>query len=116
MSHDLRLALAHGRIQADFTMMDVLGFIVIWALLSLITLGIGLFFLPYAMAKFIINSITIYDNEDRRVGKLSCNLSAGKQIGHLILWLFLTLITVGIAYPFYVFGVFRTALNDTEIV
>ena len=112
---DTHAALAHGRIQVDFTMMDVLGHLVIWLLLSLITLGIALFFWPYAAAKFVINNITIYDNANRRVGKLKCDLSAGTQIGHIVLWLLLTIITLGLAYPFYIFGIIRTALNNTEI-
>ena len=116
MSQDLRVALTHGRIAVGFTMMDVFGHTIIWTVISIITLGVGLFFWPYAALKLIINSITIYDSSDARIGKLNCDLSAGQQIGHIILWIVITLITLGIAFPFYLFGVARTVLNKTEIV
>lgn len=116
MSHELRMSLSHGHIKADFSMADVLGHIIIWLLISVITLGIGLFFWPYAAFKLIINGIAVYDYSGGKVGKFHCNLSAGQQIGHIILWIFISVITVGLAFPFYLFGVARTALNKTEIV
>jgi hypothetical protein len=39
MSQDLRVTLAHGRIDVGFTMMDVLGHMIIWTVISIITLG-----------------------------------------------------------------------------
>ncbi|HFD39820.1 MAG TPA: hypothetical protein ENJ31_08275 [Anaerolineae bacterium] len=96
-------------------MVDVLGHLLLWLLISVVTLGIGLFFWPYATSKFVINSISIYDNTNARVGQLRCNLSAGGQLGHIILWMIISVITLGLAYPFYLFGVIRTALNKTEI-
>ena len=115
MTQDVRLALTHGRIGVGFTMMDVLGHVIMWTIISIITFGVGLFFWPYASSKFIINSLTLYDNADARIGKLRCNLSASSQIGHIILWVFISIITAGLAFPFYLFGVVRTALNNTEI-
>jgi len=116
MSQELQTALSHGRVKADFSMMDVVGHIIIWTIISIITFGIGLFFWPYAASKLLINSVDIYDGSDQRVGHLKCNLSAGQQIGHIILWFFITLITFGLAFPFYLFGIVRTAINQTEIV
>ena len=116
MAESMRQTLAHGRIAVSFTMMDVVGHIILWLIISTVTLGIGLFFWPYSAAKMIINSITVYDSSDTRVGKLQCQLSAGQQIGHIILWLVISVVTLGIGFPFYLFGVARTALNKTEIV
>lgn len=116
MSHDLRGVLAHGKLHVNFTMMDVLGHIIIWTILSIITFGIGGFFWPYAALKLIINNLEIQDNTGARVGKFNCTLSAGQQIGHILLWLILTVITFGLAFPFYLFGVVRTAFNQTEII
>ncbi len=116
MSTEIRSVLAHGRIGVDFSMMDVLGHVIIWTLISIFTAGIGLFFWPYASSKFIINNIILYDHADARVGRLQCNLSAGSQIGHIVLWIFISMITAGLAFPFYMFGVVRTALNRTTIL
>jgi len=87
MSESIRQSLAHGRIGVSFTMMDVVGHVILWLIISVVTLGVGLFFWPYSAAKMIINGITIYDSGDVRVGKLQCQLSAGQQIGHIVLWL-----------------------------
>lgn len=116
MAHELRSTLSHGRLAVGFTMMDIFGHFIIWTIISLITFGIGLFFWPYAAIKLIVNNITIYDNSDSRVGKLQCNVSAGQQVGHIILWILITAITFGLAFPFYLFGVARTVINQTEIV
>ena len=116
MSLELRSSLAHGRVEVGFSMMDILGHIIIWTIISIITLGIGLFFWPYAATKLIIGSLVLYDNNNAKVGKLKCDLSAGSQIGHIFLWILITVITLGLAFPFYLFGVVRTALNKTEIV
>ena len=116
MSESIRQTLSHGRIAVNFTMTDVIGHVIIWLIISVVTLGIGLFFWPYSAAKMIINGITVYDSSDVRVGKLQCQLSAGHQIGHIILWLVITIVTFGIGFPFYLFGVARTALNKTEII
>lgn len=116
MAEGIRQTLAHGRIAVTFTMMDVIGHIIIWLIISIFTLGIGLFFWPYSAGKMIVNGVVIYDNNDGRVGKLHCDLSAGRQVGHIVLWIVISVITVGIGFPFYLFGVARTVLNNTEIV
>lgn len=116
MSENLRATLIHGRVSVGFTMMDIVGHIIIWTIISVVTLGIGFFFWPYAASKLIINSISIYDSSDNKVGRLNCTLSAGQQVGHIIVWILISIVTLGLGVPFYLFGVIRTALNQTEIV
>ncbi len=108
--------LHHGHTRLNLTMMDVLGHLIIWILISIVTFGIGLFFWPYASAKLIINAIELEDRTRSSVGRLECQLSAGQQIGHILLWILLSIITLGVAYPFYIFGVVRTAIDRTRIV
>lgn len=116
MGISTRPALHDGNLKTELTMTGVLGHFIIWLLISVITLGVGLFFWPYAAAKLILNATEIQDSNGLRVGRLECSISAGTQIGHIVLWLLLTVITFGIAYPFYIFGVARTAINETRIV
>ena len=99
-----------GRIYTKLTMMEVLGHLIIWAVISVITFGIGALFWPYAAAKLILNSIVI---ENRPV---RCDIGVGGQIGHIILWGILIFFTLGIAFPFYIYGVMRTAINASRIV
>ena len=116
MSQQEAAQLHNGRTIINLTMLDVLGHLIIWLILSIITLGIGLFFWPYASAKMIINAIEIEDRSRSSLGRLQCDVSFGQQIGHILLWILLTIVTLGIAYPFYIFGVARKVINETRIV
>ena len=104
-----------GKLRTTLTMGEVLGHVVIWLLLSIITLGVGLFFWPYAAMRMILNSIEVY-TETRGFRRCKCELGFSEQVGHIIIWLVISICTAGLAYPFYVFGVARTAINRTEVV
>ena len=105
--------LSHGKIHLDLSMWDVLGHFVIWLILSVITLGIGLMFWPYAAAKLVIDHMEVHNASGARLGYLECKTSFGRQIGHIALWTLLVVCTLGLAYPFYLFGVARVALANT---
>ena len=105
-----------GKLKAGFTVGSVLGHIIIWILLSVVTLGIAAFFWPYAAAKLIINNATVYDNSGTVTGQLKCNLTIGGQIGHILLWILISIITFGIGLPFYFYGVARKAIDNTVFV
>ena len=115
MTQELMALIRGGQIRSELTMLEAIGHIVLWLVISLITLGIGLFFWPYSAAKLIINRTVLYDAQGNRIGKLQCRLSASQQIGHILLWILLSLITLGLAFPLYTFGIARAALNNTEI-
>lgn len=98
------------RIYTKLTMADVLGHFIIWAILIGVTFGIGALFWPYSAAKLILNSMVIGDRQVR------CELGAGGKIGHAILWGILIICTLGLASPFYIFGVVRTAIDESRLV
>lgn len=106
---------AGGRVEAQVTFGDILGHGILWILISVITLGIGAFFYPYSFSKFIINRTFIWDGEGKR-SRLRCDLDAGSQLGHILVWILLTVITVGLAFPFYLYKVWHLALNHTSIL
>jgi hypothetical protein len=83
--------------------------------LIVISLGIGLFFYPYSFSKFVLNRTYIISAANQRA-KLVCDLDIASQLGHIIGWFFLTLITFGIAYPFYLYKTWNFALNRTHLV
>ena len=102
-----------GRIEAQITFGEILGHAVLWLLIIIVTLGIGFFFYPYSFSKFVINRTYIVTNNQQM--KLVCDLDVASQIGHIIGWMHLTLITFGIAYPFYLYKTWNFALNHTRI-
>ncbi|MYD08854.1 MAG: hypothetical protein F4X02_02310 [Chloroflexi bacterium] len=107
--------LAIGRCRAQLSIFQVIGHVVIWLIISTVTLGIGALFWPYAAAKLILESIILTDETGHPSARLRCNMGAGEQIGHAVLWLILIILTGGLAGLCYLFGVAHFAINRTEL-
>ena len=99
--------------QSTVSVLDILGHGLLWIVIIIITIGIGLFFYPYSFAKFVLNrsSVTI----DGGVRQVRCELDLASQIGHILLWILLTLVTLGLAYPFYLYKVWALAVNRSYL-
>ena len=102
-----------GTVNSDLSLLDIVGHVVIWVVLSAITLGAGLLFWPYAAGKLIINSISFRDSTKSR--RLRCDLTITQQVGHVVIWGILIVCTAGILAPFYLFGVAKTLIDATVI-
>ena len=100
-------------VKSNLSMLDVFGHIIIWLVVCVLTLGIGLLFWPYSAVKLVLNSMVLESKDG--TGRVRCELSLGSSIGHLILWAILIVCTFGIAYPFYIFGVARTAIDKATV-
>ncbi|MGM5989807.1 DUF6693 family protein [Vibrio furnissii] len=102
------------KLKSEITVLDVLGHLIIWALLSLVTFGIALFFFPYSFSKFVINRTSLID--DRGIErKMQCDIDLFSNLGHVILWLIISVLTLGIGYVFYFYRVWNYALNNTSV-
>ena len=106
--------IAEYRVSVKFTMWDVLLHLLKWTIITILTLGFGIFFWPYSSAKFIIESTVIHHS--RHSLKFICHLSLWNQLGHILIWMLLSIITCGIALPFYLYSVVRTSLHSTRAV
>jgi hypothetical protein len=106
----------NGRVSIDLPFLDILGHAVLWIILSIVTLGIGLFFLPYSFGKFVVNRTYLVDPDGRRIGRLQCELDVSSQIGHILIWLIISVITLGIGYIFYLYKVWGFVLNKTRVI
>jgi len=100
------------KLKADVAIFDIIGHLLMWLILSIITLGIGLFFYPYSFSKFIINRTSIID-ESGVSWKLKCNIDLFSDIGHVILWIIISVLTLGLGFIFYFYRVWNYALNNT---
>ena len=105
-----------GRMRSEMTIAQVVGHVVIWLIVTMITFGIGAFFWPYATAKLIIESIVITDEFGGNTARPRCAVKFGEQVGHALLWLILIVVTGGIAAPFYLFAVAHIAIGRSELV
>ncbi len=85
-------------------------------LLTIVTLGLALFFLPYAWAAKFLNGTEVYGADGALLGVLEVEISVMDQLVHILGWILLSVVTLDIALPFYRIGVCRTILNHTRIV
>ena len=104
------------RFKCDFGMVETIGQVLIWILLTIVTLGLALIVFPYYFNKVVLNRTEVLDAGGRAIGKLDCQFNLGSSIGHVIVWVILIIITLGIAAFFYAYRVLRVLLNDTRIV
>lgn len=103
-------------LQCEYGLVEAIGFIILWIVLTIITLGIGSFFAIYYFNKSIINKTYVIDKKGQRIARLNCDLNLAEMIGHIVVWILLTIITLGIGLIFYTFRTMRLCLNKTAIV
>lgn len=102
-------------IKANLSILDIIGHLIIWVLLTLITFGIALFFFPYSFARFVINRTSVIDNASGVEQKMVCDINIFSNIGHIILWMIISFLTLGLGYIFYFYRVWNYALNNTRV-
>ena len=86
------------KLKCEFSVGEAIGQLVIWVLLSVVTLGLALFVLPYYFVKAPINRTSLIDGTGRKVARLHVDVSFGDILGHALVWLLLTIVTLGLAY------------------
>lgn len=101
-------------IKADLSIFDIIGHLIIWVVLSIITLGIALFFFPYSFSRFVINRTSVVDAAGVE-RKMVCDINLFSNIGHIILWMLISLVTFGLGYIFYFYRVWNYALNNSRV-
>ena len=105
-----------GRLRSNLSAFEILGHVAIGLVISILTVGVGVVFFPYATAKVIIGSITVVDGYGRATARLRCNFTLAEVVGHGILSACAIIFTGGLAAPFYLFSLAHFVLNRTELV
>jgi hypothetical protein len=103
------------QLQTNIKFINILGHLWIWFFLTIFTLGTALYFYPYYFFKFAINK-TYFVTNDGIEKKLVCELSVLSKIGYILMWIIITLLTVGIGYPFYLYKVWSYCIKKTRII
>ncbi|QKV19226.1 DUF898 family protein [Oricola thermophila] len=104
-----------GGLQCEFNILESLGYVILWIILCIFTIGIGLFVMPYYFYKAILNKTWIVNASGEKIYRFQCDLNIFEMIGHIILWIILTVITLGIALIFYYFRTLRLCINRTYL-
>ena len=101
------------KLKAYIAIFDIIIHLLLWLFLSFITFGIALIFAPYSFSKFIINRTEIID-QNGVAHALECDIDLFGNIGHMIIWFIISIVTFGIGYLFYTYRVWNYALNSSE--
>lgn len=104
------------QLKSELGFMDVLGHVIIWILLTLVTFGLALFVFPYYMQRFIISKTYAYNDQGQRVGRLVCTIDLASMIGNIILWAIISIITFGIGYLVFMYKITAHCMSHTKVV
>lgn len=104
----------NGRLSTELTMVQCIGHAILWFVIIICTFGTGAMFYPYALARFVINR-TVITQSGRPVARLVCEVDFFSQLGHLVIWLLLSIVTFGLAYLVFLYGVGRHIANNTRM-
>ena len=102
------------KLKADIGVLDIVIHILMWIVLSFITLGIAMFFYPYSFAKFVINRSVLIDDMGRE-RTMDCQTDIIGNIWHILIWAIISIVTFGLGYVFYFYKVWNYSLNATVI-
>lgn len=102
------------RVRCNVGVGSIIVHIIMWFFLSIITFGIALFFFPYSFAKLIINASELTD-ETGFNQPFICETDMFGNLGHVIIWAIISILTLGIGYAFYFYKVWNYSLNNTRV-
>lgn len=89
--------------------------VIIWVLISIITLGLGLFVAPYYILKAPINRTKLIASDGTVLASLHVEVNLAEIIGHMIIWVLLSIVTFGLAIILYQFAVMKRLLNAVVV-
>jgi uncharacterized membrane protein YjgN (DUF898 family) len=104
-----------GRLKCSFSIVESIGSVVLWIILTIVTLGLALIVFPYYLNRAVLNKTELLDGSGRPIGRLNCTFNVGHSIGHVILWVLLIIVTLGLASFLYAYRVIRVVLNETRV-
>jgi hypothetical protein len=103
------------KLRCDISLTNILGHVLVWVFLGLISCGFAWFLFPYSFGRAIIDATTLVDQTGRPLGRLKCKSNVGDHVGHALLWFLLSICTLGIAAFFFLYRVWSDLLNATVV-
>ncbi|KAF0175303.1 MAG: hypothetical protein FD162_606 [Rhodobacteraceae bacterium] len=103
------------KLACDFSVSEGVGTVILWVIISILTLGLGLFVAPYYILKAPINRTKLIAADGSVIGQLHVDVVLTEIIGHAVIWVLLSIITLGLALIVYQFAVMKRLLNGVVI-
>ncbi|WP_446737632.1 DUF6693 family protein [Rhizobium sp. CFBP 8762] len=104
-----------AKLKCRFSTTEAIGSVILWIVLTVVTLGLALIVFPYYFNRAVLNKTELVDVSGRAIGRLNCTFNIGHSIGHVVVWAVLILITLGLASFLYLYRVLRVVLNETSV-
>lgn len=104
------------RLEADLRLGDMVGHILLWFVVILVTFGFAAFLFPYSLSRQVLERTYVLDAQGRRIARLEAPSDLGADIVHAIIWWLLSVVTCGIAGLFYAYKVPENVLARTRLV
>ncbi len=104
------------KIKISASLGEIIGHVLLWILLMFVTFGLAGFVFPYMLNRFVLSKVEIVDYSGTRVGHFQCMVNLGDAISHCLLWIFLSIITLGLAYFIFLYYMLAMCLQKTIIV
>jgi uncharacterized membrane protein YjgN (DUF898 family) len=103
------------RMKCELGFGAIIGHVILWFLLIIVTLGIAAFFFPYSMNKYALNNTYVVDGAGTKLARLRCNVDVFGSLGHVIVWMIISILTLGIGFIFYIYRVNAYCLGRTSL-
>ncbi|CRL44493.1 hypothetical protein SGGMMB4_01622 [Sodalis glossinidius str. 'morsitans'] len=109
--------LRNTKLQCSAGTLEIIGHLIIWLLLTIVTIGLALMVFPYYLIKFIMNHTEIIDKRNgTKIGRLKCEIGLASIIGYIILWTILSIVTMGLLYFIFLYKVYAHCINKTTFI
>ncbi len=104
------------RLKCEIGVFDAILFVLVWLVIAVVTLGIGTVFAFYYFYNAIIDKTYVTDRNGEPIARLECDLQLTEIIGHIVIWIVIGFVTLGIGFLVFHFMIFRMCLNRTIVV
>lgn len=101
------------KFKCNLTFFESLLFILGWMVVTFISFGLAAPFFIFSLIKYIVNRSVLVEGGVER--GLICRLSIGEDFLFLIGWTLLTIVTCGLASPFFIFSMIKYTINRIEV-
>lgn len=104
-----------GRLRSELDLGEVWPSFLVWLVVSVCTLGLGWIVVSGHFFRLILNTTVITDAEGRRLGRLHCDYDMDGRLAQVVLWVAVSIVTLGVGLLFYSFRAAQRAIDATTV-
>lgn len=103
------------RLKNDLDLGKIWPSFLVWLVISICTVGLGWIVVSGHFFKAIINTTYLVDASGRRVARLRTDYDVEADLGRIVMWVIISILTLGVGLLFYSFHAARSALDATVV-